>query len=139
MSRRLARELALKILYWYESGNGKLPMIIPSVLDKKKYANGVKSFCQNLVERTVNNLPEIDKKIVNVLKNWKYNRIAVIDKLILRLGTCEILYFEDIPYEVIINEAIEISKKYSDEESPKFINGILDAIAKAFRKESSIN
>ncbi len=135
MSRRLARELALKILYWYECSGGDITEVINAILSKKRYKNGVRDFCRELVFRTVNNLPAIDQAIVKVLKNWRYERISLIDKLVLRLGTCEILYFDDIPYEATINEAIEIGKKYGTEESSKFINGILDAIGKGSQRE----
>lgn len=128
MSRRLARELALKVLYWYECGDGSIQEIINNILEKKKYKEEVKKFCQELVVKTINNLPEIDSEITDVLKNWEYKRISVIDKLILRMGVCEMLYFNNIPYEVSINEAIEIGKKYSTDESGRFINGILDTI-----------
>jgi len=135
MGRRLARELALKILYCYEEGQHDFKKIMHNILDMKKYTESDKDFSRRLIEKTLNNLGEIDKEIIKVIKNWEYNRISVIDKLLLRLGTCELLYFTDIPHEVIINEAIEIGKKYSTEESGRFINGILDAIAVASRKE----
>ena len=71
------------------------------------------------------------------LKNWELQRIAVIDKVILRLALAEILYFSDIPPEVSINEAIELAKKYSTEKSSKFINGILDAIYRRHKAHSN--
>ncbi len=135
MNRRLARELALKILYWYESGNGIINAIIQNILGKKKYKNGVKNFCKDLVLKVLENQAEIDKQISDVLRNWDYNRISVIDRIILRMGTCEILFFNDIPYQVSINEAIEIGKKYGTEDSGRFINGILDAIRKKEHKK----
>jgi len=138
MSRRLARELALRILYWFEQGNGDIKQIIKKVLEIKKYSQADKNFTKKLVEMTINNLPQIDREIIKVLKNWKYGRVSVIDKLLLRLGTCEIVYFNDIPYQVAINEAIEIGKKYGNTESSKFINGILDAIATASRSKKGI-
>uniref|UniRef100_A0A7C4XJW0 Transcription antitermination protein NusB n=1 Tax=candidate division WOR-3 bacterium TaxID=2052148 RepID=A0A7C4XJW0_UNCW3 len=138
MSRRLARELALKILYGYECGLDSLPELIAGVLGKKNYKNGVKNYCRELVTKTINHLSEIDRMIIEVLKNWNYERVSLIDKLILRMGTCEILYFPDIPNEVSINEAIEIGKKYGSEESGKFINGVLDAVKKR-RKEKEEN
>ena len=137
MGRRLARELALKILYRYEEGDTNLSGILNAVLETKKYANGDKKFSRHLVDKTINNLSEIDANITKVLKNWPYDRISVIDKTILRLGTCEILYFDDIPPHVSINEAIEISKKYGGSDSSKFVNGILDAIKRNY--ESSNN
>jgi len=137
MSRRRARELALRILYWYEQGNGELPAIMNKVLDAKKFSEEDKKFTVRLVDAVVDNLARIDREIIKVLKNWQFDRVSLIDKLLLRIGTCEILYFFDIPFEVSINEAIEISKKYGDANTPKFINGILDAIASASHREKN--
>ena len=130
MGRRLARELALKVLYRYEEGDTDLPAVIKSVLEAKKYHTKDKDFSRLLVERTLNNLNHIDERIIKVLKNWEYDRISVIDKIILRLGACEIVYFDDIPPQISINEAIEIGKKYGGNDSGRFINGVLDAINK---------
>lgn len=137
MGRRLARELALKIFYRYEEGDTNLPGVMTAILGGKKYAEEDRTFCRELVKRTVEYLDEIDKNITAVLQNWEYDRIAVIDRIILRLGTCEVLYFEDIPVQVSINEAIELGKKYGGGDSGRFINGVIDAIRK--NNESSNN
>lgn len=137
MGRRLARELALRVLYRYEEGDSDLQGAMKSVLDVKVYEKNDKSFSKMLIEQTVHNLEQIDKEIVFVLKNWEYDRISVVDKIILRIGTCELLYFDDIPSQISINEAIEIGKKYGGNESGRFINGVLDAIRK--NHESSNN
>lgn len=137
MGRRLAREIALKILYRYEEGDTNLPGILRGILEEKEYKNSDKEFCRHLAEQTVNNLDTINEHIIKVLKNWPFDRISVIDKTILRLGTCEILYFNDIPVQVSINEAIEIAKKYGGSESGRFVNGVLDAVKKNY--ESSNN
>jgi N utilization substance protein B len=130
MGRRLARELAMKILYRYEEGDADSPMTMTRFLDGKKYNDADKVFCRTLVETTISNLREIDREITRVLKNWSYDRISVIDKTILRMGTCEVLFLEDIPAQVSINEAIEIGKKYGGTDSGRFINGVLDAVKK---------
>ncbi len=137
MGRRLARELALKILYRYEEGDKNLDGIFSEIFESKKYAHGDKEFCEQLVGLTVRNLEVIDNRIMAVLKNWPYDRISVIDKTILRLATCEILYFSDIPVQVSINEAIELGKKFGGGDSGKFINGVIDAVRKKY--ESSDN
>jgi N utilization substance protein B len=137
MGRRLARELALKILYRYEEGDTNLSKIMNDILEAKKYTEDDKTFSKQLAETTINNLSTIDAHIVEVLKNWPLDRISVIDKTILRLGTCELLYFKNIPAQVSINEAIEIGKKYGGGDSGRFINGVLDAVKKHY--ESSNN
>ncbi len=124
----MARELAMKILYRHSEGDTDLPVVISSVLEGKKHTTKDQIFCQALVDATLNNLPEIDREIVKVLENWSFIRIPIIDKTILRLGTCELLFLEEIPPQVSINEAIEIGKKYGDKDSGRFINGILDAV-----------
>lgn len=128
MGRRLARELALKVLYRYEEGDTDLQGAMKSVLETKVYDKKDKDFSKMLIERTVENIEKIDKKIINVLQNWEYDRISVVDKVILRMGACELIYFDDIPSQISINEAIEIGKKYGGSESGRFINGVLDAI-----------
>ncbi len=130
MGRRLARELALKILYRYEEGDTDLPSVIENVLEAKKYGSPDKAFSRALAEKIIANLETIDKKIIKVIHNWEYDRISVIDKIILRMGTCEMIYFDDIAPQISINEAIEIGKKYGGNDSGRFINGILDAIRK---------
>jgi len=137
MGRRLARELALKVLYRFEEGDTDLPSVIEKVLEAKKYQKQDKDFSRILVQRTVANLKELDAMISSVIENWEYDRISVIDKIILRIGTCEMLYFSDIPPQISINEAIEIGKKYGGSDSGRFINGVLDAIRR--NHESSNN
>lgn len=129
MGRRQAREMALKILYCREEKGGTLEGIMEEIADRKKSTAVDRAFSQKLAEKTIAHLPEIDQTIIKVLKNWGYDRVSLIDKILLRIGTCEIIYFHDIPFQVTINEAIEIGKKYGGEDSGKFINGILDAIA----------
>ncbi len=89
-----------------------------------------KEFSKELVQLVLENLKELDLIIPNYLKNWKYDRILSIDRNILRLGLAELLYRKDIPYKVTINEAIELAKKFGDEKSGSFINGVLDNIVK---------
>ncbi len=131
MNRRLARELALKILYACDSGRNEAPKIIMNeILGKKKYEENVRNFAIALTMLTIENTRKIDDYIKSTLHNWEFERIATIDRLILRMGICEFLYFDDIPIEVSINEAIELAKKFGTDESNKFVNGVLDAVSK---------
>ena len=95
-----------------------------------KEKEGVKKFVEELVTGTIRNIAEIDKVIQGAAENWDLNRMAAVDRNILRLAIFEILYRDDIPSAVTINEALEIAKKYSSLESVPFINGLLDKIAK---------
>ena len=93
-------------------------------------ADDVKSYANQLVEGTRQRLTDIDGVISAHADNWNLKRMAVIDRNILRLGAFELLYLDDVPAKVCINEAIELAKRYGDEGSGKFINGILDTIHK---------
>jgi N utilization substance protein B len=98
-----------------------------------------KEFSIQLVNKVIACQKELDQKIKEKVDNWEMARIALIDKLLLRLGIAEILYFPDIPPKVSINEVIEIGKDYSTSNSGKFINGILDAILSDLKEEGKLN
>lgn len=133
MKRRNERQFALQILYSMEYNDVSASELIDRMEDEhKKYAS---DFALKLVSECKHNKTEIDKHIMPHLKNWDYSRVAIIDKILLRMAVAEFLYFESIPPEATLNEVIEISKEFSTERSGKFINGILDAILKNFRKE----
>ncbi|MBC22208.1 MAG: transcription antitermination factor NusB [Candidatus Marinimicrobia bacterium] len=85
-------------------------------------------YSYRLIKSTINKSEEIDELIIKKLKNWDLKRIALIDKLILRLALTEMLFFDDIPHKVSIVEGVEIAKIYGNNESSKFINGVLDSI-----------
>jgi len=120
------REFALKLFYAGEYNSDPWSMQIERLDEKEKRL--ATSYVEQLSIIYNDHKDEFDQLIVKRLKNWELTRIAVIDKVILRLALAEILYFDDIPPEVSINEAIELAKRYSTEKSGKFINGILDAI-----------
>lgn len=125
--RRIVREKVLQILYAYEMNNENLSALTQSVLaDVQEEKDRI--FGEQLVNRVLANKKVIDEKIKERVSNWEINRVALIDKLLLRMAICEILFFSDIPPKVSINEAIEIAKEFSTAGSGKFINGILDAI-----------
>lgn len=125
--RRIVREKVLQILYAYEINNENLTGLIDSILADVTEENERK-FGQDLVNRVLINKKSLDDKIQKRVNNWEMGRIALIDKLLLRMAMCELLHFPDIPPKVSINEVIEIAKVFSTAGSGKFINGILDAI-----------
>jgi len=126
-TRREAREWALKALYAHDLSGNPLDLVIQQLLPKDADEANVQ-FALELVRKTLEKLSAIDEVIQRHAEKWDLGRIAVLDRLILRQSICEILYFNDIPPKVTINEAIEIAKKYSTEKSDKFVNGILDAV-----------
>ena len=128
--RTLAREYALQILYQYELNPEELSKVLSTFWERLEETPPVEVciFTERLVRGTKEHLKEIDETIVRAVENWDFNRIAVLDKNIIRFAAYELLYLEDIPPKVTINEAVNLAKKYSQEESGKFVNGILDRI-----------
>ncbi len=137
-NRRELREKVLQVLYAYEMNGEGLENIINGILsDVDDKTN--REFCRSLIDLVLANRKELDKKIRERVNNWEMNRIALIDKLLLRIGLAEIYFFPDIPPKVSINEVIEISKNYSTSNSGKFINGILDTVLMELKDSGKLN
>jgi N utilization substance protein B len=128
--RRGARESALEVFYRFDIGSENTEKTIKEIEDRINFSPQGKMYFQRLVSETSKNLETIDKTIKQYLKHWSFARLAGVDRAILRIACCELLFFSDIPPKVIINEALEIAKKYGSEESARFVNGMLDAIYK---------
>lgn len=125
--RRQAREFVLKVLYSYEILNREIDEIIDETLKESSVSEGQMPFIKNYLEELLKNHEFLDVEIERLAENWKLERIAVIDRIILRMGLCELHYLPDIPEKVAINEAVDLAKKYSTSDSSSFVNGILDA------------
>ncbi|MGW8272197.1 MAG: transcription antitermination factor NusB [Thermodesulfovibrionales bacterium] len=130
MKRRQAREFALQMLFQYDFTHGDISRLIEEFWGDKKVDPAVREFAGELFRGTLGNLQAIDNAIRETTEHWVLERMAVVDKNILRSACYELIFREDIPPIVTINEAIEIAKKYSSAESASFINGILDRIAR---------
>ncbi len=131
MKRRRAREYVLQILFQIEiTGNKLSDDVLNEFWKDKDEATEVKEFTQSIVSGTIEHIVPLDEIIKNAAEHWSLDRMAVVDKNILRAAAYELIYRADIPASVAINEALEIAKKYSTEESASFLNGILDKIAK---------
>lgn len=126
--RTQARECALKILYQMEMAECSLDQIFPSFWDFHPTPEDIREFAEQLVRGTYQHLSEIDQKIVQYTENWQLSRMAAVDRNILRFAVYELLFIDEIPPKVTINEAVNIAKKYSQDEAGKFVNGILDKI-----------
>lgn len=126
--RTLARELALQLMYQLDLRGEEVLGEIEEYLRHHSEDPEVLAFARELLEGTWGNRARIDARIEEVAKNWQLKRMAAIDRNILRLATYELLFREDIPPLVTINEAIDIAKKYSTKNSGPFVNGILDNI-----------
>lgn len=125
-SRREARETVLQVLYAYEYSQDPIGKIVEDVCEP--FTDLTMAFIKKLVTCAVEHREVVDELIKSRTQNWDFERIAIIDRLLLRIAICEFLHFEDIPPKVSINEVIEISKRYSTDKSSKFVNGILDSV-----------
>jgi N utilization substance protein B len=128
--RRHARECAMEVFYRFDIGNEDVVKTSKEILSNRKFSEAGAEFFQRLVDTTYTNLNNIDAVIESTLQHWTLARLAGIDRAIIRIAACELLFLTDIPPKVVINEAVEIAKKFGTEESPRFINGVLDAIYK---------
>jgi transcription antitermination factor NusB len=134
--RTKAREYALQILYAVDITKDAPKECIERFWDgNEESSDEVKNFAAGLVTGVCDKRDEIDKLISKHATNWELGRMAVIDRNVLRFSAYELLYMDDIPPKVSINEAIDIAKKFGGPESGKFVNGILDKINKTERKE----
>lgn len=138
-NRRHAREQVMKALYARELAGGKPDHFIYTLIKPDLEADPTSlAFAETLFRRTIEQQNEADRIISTHAENWDLHRIAAIDRALLRMATCELLEFEDIPPKVSIDEAIEISKKYSTPKSGKFINGVLDSILMDLQREGRL-
>jgi N utilization substance protein B len=129
--RRKAREYALQGLYMYEMVNKPMEELISLDWLDRDIPQDVRNFAVTLLRGSLENIDRIDSLIKKYSKNWKFERINVIDKSILRLSVYAMLFLADIPLVVTIDEGIELGKMYGGENSGQFINGILDAIKRS--------
>lgn len=135
-ARREGRELALQALYAIDVNPVDLRTAFKQLWEAQRAPHGIREFTEKLVSGVVDHRAEIDTLINEKSKNWTLGRMAKVDLNILRIAAYELLYCQDIPRNVTINEGIEVAKKFGTEESPAFINGILDEIAAGFPDKS---
>ncbi len=136
MGRKNARVGAMQLLYSMELNKDFSHENIEKFFENYDFSESEKSYINSVISELVNNLDSVDEVLSDNLQGWTIPRLATVDREILRVAIFEFLYRKDIPVEVSINEAVEIAKKYSSEESPKFVNGILASILKNLKDES---
>jgi len=139
INRRKARESVLRSMYAIDVGGNTPAEVSQHIVKKllKDDTDGVK-FANEMIMQTNDHKKEFDELISKHIKNWDVDRLAMLDKLILRMAITEFLFFEQIPTKVTINEAIELAKSYSTRKSGTFVNGILDAILNDLNSEGQI-
>ena len=130
-SRTKSRELAVQMLYQWEVGKHPAPYVLQTFLAGRRLEPDVAAFAQALFEGTVEEVAALDPLIGEHSKHWRVERMAAIDRNILRMALYEIIHYPETPPAVAINEALEIARRFSGEESVEFVNGVLDAIRKS--------
>ena len=133
--RRAARQCVLEALFAYEFSKNDALSIVNQIINKNSRVKANQDFIQFLFECVLKNIKWSEDIIKSHLENWEIDRVAHIDRILLKMGICEIHFIDDIPPKVTISEMVEISKIYSTDESPIFINGILDAVYKNYQKQ----
>jgi N utilization substance protein B len=134
-ARRMAREGVLEALFSHQFSDVERKVTVNRVLKNVPERKANLEFITALFNNVLDNSKWADELIEEHLQNWDFDRVAKVDKVLLKMGICEIYFLEDIPPKVTISEMVEISKVYSTDESPNFINGILDAVYKDFQKK----
>lgn len=133
--RHKARELALQILYRTDiAGNSEG---LETEMDSLAPGTEARRYCEALVDGIAAKKPSLDKLIEEFSDNWTVERMAFVDRNILRIAAYELKYSPDVPFKVIIDEAVELAKRFSTDESGAFINGVLDKMRKALEKGPS--
>ena len=139
INRRLVRETVLQALYAYQQSGDTVQYITDTIIkeslgDDKE----ARRFAEKLFFTTLEHQEDLEQIITHHIQNWEINRLAMIDRLVLKIALTEFLFFEEIPTKVSINEAIEIVKKFSTAKSGKFVNGILDAALEQLKEDGRI-
>ena len=133
--RRSARESAMQALYALEISNG-YPKDVFDLYCQAFHNSDDKSYMENLFYCVIENKNTTDRLINDCLEDWEYGRVALIDKILLRMGVSEIYFINDVPPKVSISEMVEIAKIFSTEDSSSFVNGILDTVYKNYESKN---
>lgn len=129
-TRRRARELALQLLYQFELTDAAPEEMQSEFEEWRNASENVREFADTLLRGTLARLGEIDEELGHQTTHWRLERLAAVDRNILRLAMYELIYEADTPHAVVIDEAIEIAKKYGAKDSGRFVNGVLDGFVK---------
>jgi N utilization substance protein B len=130
-SRSRARGWALQALYAWEARGGeesRLMRLLSELFDELRVSPQNRPYAEVLVRLVAANLPKVDRTIEDSLTNWRMSRLSVIDRNILRMGVAEMMFVDDVPPRMTIREMVQLAEKYGTDESPRFVNGVLDAV-----------
>jgi transcription antitermination protein NusB len=134
-SRRKARELALQMLFQWELGEHTPEHVISTFLHSQRVEPEEETFARSLFEGTVSEVSSLDRMIQEHAEHWRLERMAAVDRNVIRLALHELLHYAATPHPVVINEALELARRFSSADSVEFVNGVLDAIRKAGEKK----
>jgi N utilization substance protein B len=134
-NRRLSRELAIQFLYLTEMNKGEIVNQLKVFWESNRCQEDIQSFTEDILNNIFDHKNEIDARLEKYSDNWTLSRMTVIDRNLLRLAASELMYSKTVPPKVAIDEAVEIAKKFGSEDSPNFINGVLDRILKELRPD----
>lgn len=129
--RHKARRWTLQILYaWELRGRpGPLRKEAAGFFERRRIATDTRGFAEELIDTLSTHLTEIDALLAESTEHWDFDRLAIIDRNVIRIAMAELLHFDDIPFKVSIDEAVTLATRYGGDDSPRFVNGVLDAIA----------
>ncbi|MBB6448928.1 N utilization substance protein B [Geomicrobium halophilum] len=131
MNRRWARIRAVQALYQVEMTDVDWDQALAAALDEEEAAD---DYLEDVIPGTIGALSEIDKRIVNHLENWSLERVGNVDRAVMRLAVYELLYQDDIPLHVTLNEAVNTAKAFGGDEAGKFVNGVLSNVLKEHKE-----
>ena len=134
-NRRFSRELVIQFLYLTEMNEGEVSSQLKSFWDSNPCEDGVQSFTEDILNDIFDHKKDIDARLEKFSDNWTLSRMTVIDRNLLRMAASELMYSKTVPPKVAIDEAVEIAKKYGTQDSPNFINGVLDRILKELKPD----
>ena len=135
MSRKIAREIAMRLIYQKELAFEYSMEALEDMIDKFRLSKNGTCYVEEIIYGVEKKVAEIDKHIKENVRDWRFDRISKIDLAILRLAIYEIIWAGDIPYKVSINEAVELAKLYGSEKSSSFVNGILGGVVRSLGLE----
>ena len=129
-NRHGARQVSLQALYWQQSVQGDAQAALVDLCTRFALSEEVRAYADGLLRESVNHAQELDELAAAMAQHWSWERIARIDRLILRLALAEMLFIDEIPVRVSIDEAVELARSYSTDKSHAFVNGVLDGVVR---------
>ena len=130
-SRRKSREFAMQMLYQWELGGNPAEQVAATFFGERKTASDVENFARQLFRGAVDDVARLDQLVREHAENWRLERMAAVDRSILRMAVYELLHCPETPPRAVINEALEIARRFSGDGSVEFVNGILDSVLRS--------